>query len=262
MDTERNVILFGANRSDGGCDVAKAPIDGSETPETIFGLDADITIGQSFEVKDIALDTQANVAYMAIGELGLDFNTFLPTTNTLIYRVDLDTGMSGVAATIPETFPNGIKIDPLSQTFYLSTVTLDFITGENSGFVYKGALDGSVPPEILFDNTDGLENATNIAIDPEMDTLYVVNSFFVPDGTRSTILQGNLDGSGGLAPFIEDENFRTVSDLEIDTENGFLFWINRESNGGIKRAALDGSGTVEDLFTGINLGTYFDLRIE
>ena len=262
LDTERNVILFGVNRPDGGCDVAKVPIDGSETLATVFGLDADINIGQSFEVHDVALDTQANVAYIAIGELGLDFNTFLPTTNTLIYRLDLDTEMFAVMATIPGTFPNGIKIDPLNQTFYLSTVTLDFLTGENNGFVYKGALDGSAPPEILFDNTDGLENASNIAVDPEGGALYVVNSFYVPDGTRSTILQGNLDGAGGLAPFIESEDLRTVSDLEIDTGNGFLFWIIQESNGAIKRAALDGSGTVENLFGGINNGLYFDLRIE
>ncbi|WP_340063184.1 IPT/TIG domain-containing protein [Ascidiimonas aurantiaca] len=259
IDTQRNFLYWGDNRFSDGYDIYKASIDGSGTPEIIFSVNDDFNTFKTFRARDIALDVQANIVYIAVTEEGFDFNTGLPTINTLIYRGDLNTENLDVLTTITGAFPGGLKIDPITQKFYVSTTTLDFFTGVTTGTIFKGALDGSSPVEVLYDSSDGLEDAANIAINPDMGTLYVINRSFI---SGPAIFQGNLNGSGSLTNFVEGgTDLGDTSDLEIDIENSFLFWINQETDGAIKRAALDGSG-IEDLFRGINFGLYFDLNIQ
>ncbi|MGS2764356.1 IPT/TIG domain-containing protein [Sinomicrobium sp. M5D2P9] len=271
IDAQRELIYWADNSRGDGADIYSAPIDGSGTPQIVLSLNDDPSNFISYTIYDIALDRQANVLYFEAVEEGFDFDTGLPAVNVVVYKGNPGSitvhALNTISIENKISISTGLKIDPVAGKFYAGVSALDFFTGESTGAVYKGNLDGSGTLEVLFDTSDGLtDEVRNIALNPDSGKLYILDNDFSPENntTKTTIYSGNMDGSGNLiaiTEIINSESGVPVTDLEIDLENGFLFWINSALNGVIKRVALDGS-VVEDLFTGINNGEYFDLKIE
>ncbi|UOB17094.1 IPT/TIG domain-containing protein [Abyssalbus ytuae] len=253
IDSENDFIYWVNGFS---ADVVRASLDGSGNMETIY------TIG-SFSLSDMAIDTDTQTMYII--DSGTDPNTFQSFIS--VYKGNLNDTGSGLEtiATIPNAFfasgYGGIKIDSENGKFYIGASIYDLNTFQIIGYAYEGNLDGSgTLQEIYGGPGSGLIGPTNISVEPESGKIYIadVNSSVWPAVT--TIYEGNLDGSGSLTPFVmPGGDLEATSDLEIDTENNFLFWINSTDNGSIKRATLDGT-TVEDLFN-IPAGTYFDIEI-
>ncbi|UGU16463.1 IPT/TIG domain-containing protein [Sinomicrobium kalidii] len=259
IDAQHELIYWADNSRGDGADIYSASIDGSGTPQIVLSLNDDPSNFISYTIYDMALDMQTNVLYFEAVEQGLDFTIGLPFVNTMVYRGNLGNSSINPIGTIENTISEGLKIDPASGKFYVASAIPDFTTGENTGAVYRGNLDGSGTPEVLFDASDGLVYARNLALHPDSGKLYCIDN----KASGSTIYSGNMDGSGSLTVFIEGTDLQNPRDLEMDVENGFIFWLNQaqNNNGAIKRAAIDGS-VVEDLFTGIDNGDYFDLKIE
>ena len=130
--------------------------------------------------------------------------------------------------------------------------------------VMVGSITGDVAPQVLF-SSDELIRPTGIAIDPVNQKLYIADNG-ASEGLESTIFSGNLDGSGTLSVLVASgDNVRSPSDMEIDSENGFVYWLNEitentMTNTELTRASLDGE-TVEVLFDGFSGAIFFDLEI-
>ncbi len=77
------------------------------------------------------------------------------------------------------------------------------------------------------------------------------------------ILVGNLDGSGTLSvlpvPVASLGNY--LYDLEIDTKNGYLYWITYGADAGFMRCNTDGTNVQAILEHLVNPGSYFDILL-
>ncbi len=238
IDTDRNFIYW-IDQNFGS--VVKAALDGSGRPETLFDFDD----GLAFPT-DIAIDVESNTLY---------FTDFVDDTHQYIRKVNLTTGTLGNVYELTEfSVPSGIKITVAAGKVYW--------TDNYNMRVYEGSLDGDASKKkLLFDENDNLASPSGVAVDPLNNKIYIVNNPD-PGGTATdAIYSGNLNGEGALTRIVEaGDDLTDASDVEIDLENGFIFWINSIDNGDIKRAKTDGS-SVETLFGGINRGYFFDLDI-
>ena len=229
-----------------GDGVVRAPIDGQGPIELLY---------ESARVYDIALDIENQTLYV-MTESGL----FDPQQNSFINRAPMDG--SGELEPI-YSLPRSTNF-VVSPKLYVANDKL-YWTDEALIAVSEGSLDGSTEPVVLFDDSDGLVRPTGITFDPGSEQLFIADDRIDGDGT-SSILVGNLDGSGDLSTLVgPGDNVRSPSDMEIDLENGFVFWLNttNENNMGeteLNRASLDGQ-TVELLFDGFINASYFDLEI-
>ena len=238
--------IYWTSRGDG---VVRAPIDGKGPIELLY------EVGGTGGIYDIALDIENQTLYV-MTESGF----FDPQQNSFINRAPMDG--SGELEPI-YTLPNSTNL-AVSPKLYVANNKL-YWTDERSIAVSEGSLDGSTEPVVLFDDSDGLVRPTGITFDPDGKKLFIADNRIDVGGT-SSILMGNLDGSGDLATLAgPGDNVRSPLDMEIDLENGFVFWLNatNENNMGeteLNRASLDGQ-TVEVLFDGFNHANYFDLEI-
>lgn len=97
---------------------------------------------------------------------------------------------------------------------------------------------GNNPSEI---EAGGFGNG--IAIDNEAAKLYFV------DDDNLQIKRCNLDGTDVEVLY---DDFSGVSNIALDTENGFVFWTNRQ-DGSVHRGRLDGSGSSEMIINTLSL---------
>lgn len=238
IDTERNFIYW---IDQNFASVVKAPLDGSGSPQTLFDLED----GLAFPT-DIAIDVTDNILY---------FTDFVDDTHQYIRKVDLNTNTLGNVYELTEfSVPSGIKITVAAGKVYW--------TDNFNMRVYEGSLDGDVSKKkLLFDENDNLASPSGVAVDALNNKIYIVNNPDLGGTATDAIYSGNLSGEGTLTRIVQaGDDLTDASDIEIDLENGYIFWINSIDNGDIKRAKTDGS-SVETLFGGINRGYFFDLDI-
>ena len=238
--------IYWTSRGDG---VVRAPIDGEGPIELLY------EVGGTSGIYDITLDIENKTLYV-MTESGF----FDPDQNSFINRAPMDG--SGELKSI-YTLPKSSNL-AVSPKLYVANNKL-YWTDERLIAVSEGSLDGSTDPIVLFDDSDGLVRPTGITFDPDGERLFIADNR-IDGGGSSSILVGKLDGSGDLTTLVgPGDNVRSPSDMEIDLENGFVFWLNatNENNMGeteLNRASLDGQ-TVEVLFDGFNFANYFDLEI-
>ncbi len=111
---------------------------------------------------------------------------------------------------------------------------------------------------------DGLGGPTGVTFDNN-NNIYIADKRFDGSTNLCKIFKGKTDGSGTLVTLVESGNdVYNPNDLEIDLENGYIFWMNQlgenSAENAIMRSTLSGEST-EKLFDGFNYGLYFDLEI-
>ncbi|WP_205791894.1 IPT/TIG domain-containing protein [Flagellimonas oceani] len=163
---------------------------------------------------------------------------------------------------------SGVKLsNDGSKLFYANSY------GGKVGVINLNGLSHSANILFSFDNdlfeTGEVEALpANIALDETNGKIYVIDKG-AEFGLSNAIYIGNIDGTGELtevvshSEIIYQEDYEVPYDIEIDTENEFIFWCTYTglANGPIKRAGLDGSN-VEVLFTGVEEAAYFVLEID
>lgn len=252
MDTANN-MLYWANYN--SLEVLKAPIDGSGTVSVVYSSEDDI-----YRPYDLALDESNNVLYIS--------NTILTgrnSANNYILKGDLN-DLSSTPEKIYENptsgvnnYASGIKLFISGGQLYWTEPFLTQVKSLDLG-------NSLAEVAVLFENNTSLSYPYGLALDLENSKIYILdnpNQNGISD--QDAIFMGNLDGTGGLTEIVSaGDDLSNAWDMEIDLDNGYIFWINNKSaeNGGgdIKRASLDGT-TVETLFGGIDEGTYFVLDI-
>ncbi|WP_170863796.1 IPT/TIG domain-containing protein [Reichenbachiella agariperforans] len=228
-----------------GDGIYRASVDGNGTIETVLAPD-------NYIFYDVALDTENQMLYFCAfsSDYGTAYINKIPMDGSaeeeVIYEVTTDQfGVESIKLSISED-----KIY-WTDTFYFR--------------IMAGSIDGSTDAVVLFDDADGLYYPTGIAIDSDNEKVYVSNNG-VSFGGTSEILVGNLDGSGDLEAIVSSGDYvKSPYDMEIDLENGYVFWMNTqvtegESDSEVMRSTLDGE-TVEVLFDGFLNGSFFDLEI-
>jgi DNA-binding beta-propeller fold protein YncE len=125
--------------------------------------------------------------------------------------------------------------------------------------VIRGSSTGAATAT-LFDASDGLLFPRNIALDEAHGKIYVLD---IDANNKPRILTGNLDGSGSLSvlPVPVASLGSYLYDLEIDTKNGYLYWITPGTDASFMRCNTDGTNVQTILEHLNNPGGYFDILL-
>ena len=112
----------------------------------------------------------------------------------------------------------------------------------------------------LFDASDGLLFPKNVALDEAHGKIYVLD---IDASNNPRILSGNLDGSGTLSALpVPAASFGSyLYDLEIDTKNGYLYWITPGTDASFMRCNTDGTNVQAILQHLKSPGGYFDILL-
>lgn len=243
IDRQRNFIYWINNNTE----VKRAALDGSGNISTIYSAAEGLHWAQ-----EMTLDVNANKLYIAdwedkgsvIEEKILTGNLSSPGKLDTIYT--FQTAGEGLSI-------RDMKLDLSHGKIYWTEVY--------PGRVMQGSIDGSQTPAILFKKTeDGINIPQMLALDPTHGKIYVSDHDAAKNGS---IYVGNLDGSGTLTKLLEEkskDSYPTcyILELETDLEHGYLYWMNSNTKGDIRRMKLDGSG-VQTVYTGIISGYFFDV---
>ncbi|UXP31954.1 IPT/TIG domain-containing protein [Reichenbachiella agarivorans] len=229
-----------------GNGIYRASIDGNGTIETVLASD-------NYVFYDVALDPENQMLYFCA--YSLDFGT------AYINKVPMDGSVE------EETIYEVSTDDEFGVESIKLSISEDKIYWTDGSYfrVMTGSIDGSTDAVVLFDEVDGLYYPTGIAVDSDNEKIYISNNGVDFVGT-SEILVGNLDGSGDLEAIVSSGDYvKAPYDMEIDLENGYIFWMNSQvpantSNSEVMRSTLDGE-TVEVLFGGFENGSLFDIEI-
>jgi hypothetical protein len=125
--------------------------------------------------------------------------------------------------------------------------------------VIRGSSTGAATVT-LFDASDGLIFPKNIALDEAHGKIYVLD---VDASNKPRILVGNLDGSGTLSVLpVPAASFGSyLYDIEIDTKNGYLYWITAGADASFMRCNIDGTNVQAILEHLKDPGGYFDILL-
>ncbi|MBC7923084.1 MAG: IPT/TIG domain-containing protein [Ferruginibacter sp.] len=267
----------------GDARVVKANVDasGTVTQTTLFGY----SINNQFDtpVGGIALDIPNNKIYvpsrnriwvgntdgtgfrilytLPISASGIDIFLFEGqlywanrTANTIV-RANAD-GTGPVETLFGDNpnerfnFTTGVDLEVANRRLYWTSPGSAIPTSKKG--VYRGNLDGSGEPELLYDETDGLLSPYDIDIDVANGKIYVADN---PGALVSDrIIVGNLDGTGALTTLFSGTGV-VVNASYLEIADGQLYWMNSAGGAGtigaILRGNLDGSGTPETLINNI-----------
>jgi DNA-binding beta-propeller fold protein YncE len=248
IDRQRNFIYWINNNTE----IKRAALDGSGNVKTIYSAAQDLHWTQ-----EMTLDVTENKLYIADYEdkgtikeekiLIGNLNTPGRLDTTYIQQVH-STSTNGNTVGIRD-----IKIDRANNKIYWTESTY--------GDVMQGTIDGYQTPKVLFRKTvDGINSPQMIALDPAHGKIYISDHEVYKNGA---IYVGNIDGSGTPTKLLEEHSTDTyptcnILELETDLEYGFVYWMNSNTAGDIRRMKLDGT-EVQTLYTGIRAGYFFDV---
>lgn len=198
------------------------------------------------EAYDIALDEEHNAIYIVDLYDGKILKGSLDGTAelTTIYDVGNFVG-----------FPSSVKLHVEGDALYW--------TEPNYGGqrIMKGSLDGTATAEEIISTDVAEQGYQGLAIDAEAGKIYYaeVTGYFPP---VSKIYVANLTGEANPTLLFDQEDgvSGAVHDIEIDLENGYLYWMNQENEGELMRGLLDGSGETDVIFDDIASGSFFDIE--
>jgi DNA-binding beta-propeller fold protein YncE len=139
--------------------------------------------------------------------------------------------------------PGEDPVPPKATHLYFS----DF-TGKRIGVIDLNNLNSATA---LFDETDGMDTVSGMAIDFEGGKIYATEEM------NDRIIRMNLDGSGALETLYEFEGDSVLEPTAItfDVENNDLLWAN-SGTGQIKKGSLDGAANVSILFDSAKVLNY------
>ncbi|MEN7550513.1 IPT/TIG domain-containing protein [Rapidithrix thailandica] len=248
LDREAGMIYWSSTNK-----IYRAPLDGTGTPEVLFegadGLETPYDIVLDLENKRlfVANFTGGDYQYIMAGNMD--------GTGTMdkLYALPADPSNGGPLVV-------GIELEVANDKLYWTEAV--------GTRVVQGSVNGeaSQAAKVLFDASHGLKYPVGLAVDSENNKIYITDATSLFEGGTAVdnLYMGSLDGSGSLAKVIAPgDNFNKPFDVELDLENGYVFWITSErETGQVMRCKLDGSD-VEVLFAGDELGgaTFFDLDI-
>lgn len=119
-----------------------------------------------------------------------------------------------------------VEFDPQSKQIYWSDVQ----TRE----IWRTDMCGEVQQRVYTVNATAYTYFISLALDYDARKIYWTNTGY------DTIERLNFDGSGHVE--IASERIGSPKDLEIDINNGFLYWLDGGTRPKIERCKLDGSG--------------------
>ena len=237
-----------------GSGVSRAPLGGEGPIEQLYGAPSsnDLAIDpESGKIYFFSIDEAAEKSFIFKGDM--DGSGDLDTLYSFDYVLNFNT--FEYEGPVPYT----PKLLLTEDRIYWTETTID------NPRVMAGSITGDIEPQELF-GSDELIRPTGLAIDPVNQRLYIADNG-VSELLNSTIFSGNLDGSGTLSVLVASgDNVRSPSDMEIDLENGFIYWLNEIAENmmnstELTRASLDGE-TVEVLFDGFQGASFFELEID
>jgi hypothetical protein len=241
IDAEGGYIYWG--RSNG---VSRAPLDGSGPIEDVYTDEQKL-----MAVGDIAIDHTGGFIYFTSVDASGE--------HSFINKGTLD-GETPFSALTDQSFDKvgfNVKLALSDDKLYWAEPFAQQVR--------SASLTGDFTPVVLFDASDNLKGPIGVAFDKATNKIFITDNGEFLGAGESSIRTGNLDGSGELTTLVPaGSNVRFPNDAEIDTENGYLFWLNSATDGGpasdIMRVKLDGTG-VEKLFDGFDYGISFDIDI-
>lgn len=229
--------------------ILRAPLSGAGPIETLYETSG--STGLLYAVYDLVIDPASGILCVQAGTR---------TGNQYIHKGSMQGSANQPLTTLytfpsPRPEPHGIKLMITGNTLYW--------TEKIGKKIKKGDLSGT-EPVTLFDEGDGIGAPTGLTFDAD-GNIYISDQNNLSGVNDSKIFKGKIDGTGSLSILVPTgSDVRKPEDLEIDLENGFIFWMNQVDESGtataIMRAKLDGSET-EKLFDGFEFGYYFDLEI-
>lgn len=198
------------------------------------------------EAYDIALDEEHDALYIVdlydgkILKGSLDGSAELET----IYNVGNFVG-----------FPSSVKLHLEGDALYWTEANFG---GQR---IMKGSLDGTATAEEIISTDVAEQGYQGLAIDGEEGKIYYAEVTGY-DPPVCKIYVANLDREANPTLLFDQEDgvSGNVNDLEIDLENGYLYWMNQENEGELMRGLLDGSGETEVIFDNIANGSFFDIE--
>jgi hypothetical protein len=177
-------------------------------------------------VSNFVIDISANKVY--IGESGeLNKSNLNNTGKVELYNVE-ETG-SGIT---------DLSLD----------ISDGFLFWSNLSSIYKGNVEGSGAPELLFDANDGLDYLQGLTYLPDNNKLYLTDINFTTGAT--TIFSANADGSETPSVlFDSSDGLRIPYDIKIDFASGKIFLLDMTDAGSyrILSGNLDGTGSLTEL---------------
>ncbi len=103
--------------------------------------------------------------------------------------------------------------------------------------IYKGTInDDLLQPQATFTTEDLLIHPIAIAIDETNDVFYIADRTGSQSTDRSILWKASFSSPGELTKLYEKQTAAKITDLEIDIENRFLYWITTE---GVFRKGFD-----------------------
>lgn len=248
VDFAGQMLYFTSN----GLGAFRAPIGGEGPIEQLYEVPSsnDLAIDpESGKLYFISIDEAAEKSFIFKGDM--DGSGDLDTLYSFDYVLSLETFLYEG----PQPYTPKLLVTE-DQIYWTETGT--------NPRVMVGSIMGDIEPQELY-GSDELIRPTGLAIDPINQRLYVADNG-VSESLNSTIFSGNLDGSGTLSVLVASgDNVRDPSDMEIDLENGFVYWLNEipgtTASTELVRASIDGE-TVEVLFDGFVGAIFFELEID
>lgn len=186
--------------------------------------------------SDINGNTISQLSVDSIGMYGVatDFvNKKIYTTNVVtdeIFKSDLDGSSLSVLLNKPNDGvdgPRGIAVDNKNNRIYWAESI--------SGKIRSSNLDGTDTMTIISD----LLSPVDVALDLDSNKLYWSDNGI---GAKK-ISKSNLDGTDTMTIIILD-SLKQISGIEIDVENGKLYWVEFGDTNKIAMANLDGTSTL------------------
>jgi hypothetical protein len=243
IDTEGGYIYWGRT---GG--VSRAPIDGSGPIERVY-----IDTQKLNSVTDIAIDRAGGFIYF----------TSVDASGEHAYinkgSMDGETPFTALLDQASDAIGFNIKLALADNKLYWAEPVTQRVR--------SASLIGDFSPTVLFDGASNslMKAPVGLAVDKTSNKIFITDNGELMGNGESSILKGNLDGTGSLTTLVSaGSNVRSPYDAEIDTENGYFFWLNSLTDGGpasdIMRAKLDGT-SVEKLFDGFNNGINFAIDV-
>lgn len=196
-------------------------------------------------------------------ENGKLFATTTDFTDSYIKRMDIDGTNMEILSKI--TIDQSVFAPFYEQITYDKVSNKLYFTDFGSGKVMRMGTDGS-DLETLFEASDApgsMATLADVVVDATTGKLYVSNTGYNNDGA---IYVGNSDGTGALTNVPGISSLDWVKGLDIDVENGYLYWIDKmeeaDQNAGnslfrVRRVSLGDNPTtdvfIEDIFSGNDL---------
>ena len=211
------------------------------------------------EANEITVDAQNNKLYWTHKDAA--------TGDGNIYSAGTDgSNITKMYSTLTLKSVAAITSDATSNALYFIETYDEGGAGGIISKIYKGNMDGSGMPVVLYDKTKlptaGSPQDRFVGLAINGTSIYLADRSQSAAGI-SYIVKGSTDGSGTLAKVFESipgttNPLEVTMGLTIDTQHNYLYWVNQGSQsdgskGTVYRAAIAAGSTPQLLFKNIQV---------